>query len=55
MCGIGALTFVDYENPTEAAKALIAKARPMNAAAGTEPKIRYIAKNMDVEAFEPKV
>lgn len=55
VCGIGALTFVDYENPTEAAKALIAKARPMNAAAGTEPKIRYIAKNMDVEAFEPKV
>lgn len=55
MCGIGALTFVDYENPTEAAKALIAKARPMNASAGTEPKIRYIAKHMDVETFEPKV
>lgn len=54
-CGIGALVFVDYDNPTKETKPLIDAARPMNAKAGTHPKVRYIAKHLDVEAFEPKV
>ena len=38
-CSTGALTFVDYDNPSPEAKALLAKARPMNEAAGTHPKV----------------
>lgn len=54
-CGIGAMTLVDYENPTPEMKKLIDRAKPMNAAAGTEPKIRYIASHMDVERYPLKV
>lgn len=48
-CGIHAMTFVDYDNPTKDTEPLIKAAKAMNAAAGTNPKIRYIAKHMDVE------
>ena len=37
-CATGALTFVDYDNPSPEAKALLAQARPMNEAAGTHPR-----------------
>lgn len=37
-CGIGAMTWVDFDAPTPEAEKLIAAAKPMNAAAGTEPK-----------------
>ena len=53
-CGIGAPTLVDYDNPTEDQKKLIAKAKMMNAKAGTNPKVRYIASHMDVEKYPMK-
>ena len=43
-CGIHAMTLVDYDNPTPETAKLIEAARPMNEAAGTHPKIRYIAR-----------
>ena len=45
-CGIHAMTLVDYDNPTPEMQKLIDAARPLNEAAGTKPKIRYIAKHM---------
>ncbi len=54
-CGIGAITFVDYENSTKETEPLIARARAMNPAAGTEPKIRYIASHMDVESCRERL
>ena len=46
-CATGALTFVDYDNPSPEAKALLAKARPMNEAAGTHPKVVYVSSHTD--------
>ncbi len=54
-CGIHAMTWVDYDNPTEATKPLIAAAKAMNQAAGTEPKIRYIGRHMNVEKEKPRI
>ena len=45
-CGIHAMTLVDYDNPTPEMQKLIDAASPLNEAAGTKPKIRYIAKHM---------
>ena len=46
-CATGALTFVDYDNPSPEAKALLARARPMNEAAGTHPKVVYVSSHTD--------
>lgn len=54
-CGIGAMTFVDYDHPTKKTAPLIEKARAMNEAALTHPKIRYIGKHLDVVKMEPRV
>ncbi|MDO5530597.1 4Fe-4S dicluster domain-containing protein [Sutterella sp.] len=54
-CGIGAMVWVDYENPTKDTEKLIAAAKMMNKAAGTEPKVRYIARHMDVEKYPLKL
>ena len=54
-CGIHAMTFVDYDNPTPETAKLIEAARPLNEAAGTKPKIRYIAKHMDAVGMTVKL
>ena len=54
-CGIHAITLVDYDKPTEKTKPLIEKAVAMNEAAGTQPKVRYIAKHMDCKTFKMKL
>lgn len=54
-CGIHAITLVDYDKPTEKTKSLIEKAVAMNEAAGTQPKVRYIAKHMDCKTFKMKL
>lgn len=54
-CGIGAMTWVDFDAPTPEAEKLIAAAKPMNAAAGTEPKIRYVGRHLDAAAMSPRV
>lgn len=54
-CGLHAMTLVDYDNPTKETAPLIEKAKVLNKAAGTEPKIRYIASNMNVEAMTVKL
>lgn len=54
-CGIHAMTLVDYDNPTPETAKLIEAARPLNEAAGTKPKIRYIAKHMDVAKMAVKL
>jgi len=41
------LQLVDYDNPTDAQKALIAKAQIINKDAGTSPKIRFISSITD--------
>lgn len=45
-CGIHAMTLVDYDNPTPEMQKLIDASCALNEAAGTKPKIRYIAKHM---------
>ena len=54
-CGIGAMTWVDFDAPAPEAEKLIAAAKPMNAAAGTEPKIRYVGRHLDAAAMSPRV
>ena len=54
-CGIHAMTLVDYDNPTPETAKLIEAARPMNEAAGTHPKIRYIARHMDAAKMAVKL
>ena len=46
-CATGALTFVDYDNPSPEAKALLAQGHPMNEAAGTHPKVVYVSSHTD--------
>ena len=46
-CSTGALTFVDYDNPSPEAKALLAQGHPMNEAAGTHPKVVYVSSHTD--------
>ena len=54
-CGIGALVFVDWEKPEGEAKELAAKAKALNAKAGTEPKIRYVSSVLNVEGMTTKL
>ena len=54
-CGIHAMTLVDYDNPTPEQKKLIDAAKPLNEAAGTHPKVRYIAKHMDAPKMTRKL
>lgn len=49
------MTWVDFDAPTPEAEKLIAAAKPMNAAAGTEPKIRYVGRHLDAAAMSPRV
>ncbi len=49
------MTLVDYDNPTPETAKLIEAARPMNEAAGTHPKIRYIARHMDAAKMAVKL
>jgi len=48
------LQLVDYDNPTDAQKALIAKAQIINKDAGTSPKIRFISSITDFGAMKVK-
>ena len=54
-CATGALTFVDYDNPSPEAKALLARARPMNEAAGTHPKVVYVSSHTDFAKTQKRV
>lgn len=54
-CGIGAMVWVDYDNPTPETAKLIEAAKALNAKAGTQPKVRYIARNMEVEGMTTRV
>ena len=54
-CGIHAMTLVEYVNPPPETAKLIEAARPMNEAAGTHPKIRYIARHMDAAKMAVKL
>ena len=47
------MTWVDFDAPAPEAEKLIAAAKPMNAAAGTEPKIRYVGRHLDAAAMSP--
>ncbi len=49
------MTWVDFDAPAPEAEKLIAAAKPMNAAAGTEPKIRYVGRHLDAAAMSPRV
>ena len=55
VCSTKALQLVDYDNPTPETAKLIEAARPMNEAAGTHPKIRYIARHMDAAKMAVKL
>jgi len=54
VCPTQTLVFVDYDQPSAAAKALIAKARPMNEQAGTRPRVRYVSSHFDFAKHTPK-
>lgn len=54
-CGIGALVFVDYENPTPETKPLIEQAVALNRATGTKPKVRFIGKHVDFAKMQEKL
>ena len=54
VCSTKALQLVDYDNPTDAQKALIAKAQIINKDAGTSPKIRFISSITDFGAMKVK-
>lgn len=54
-CAVGALTFVDYDNLKDDQKAMVAKAVALNAAAGTKPKVRYIASHCDIASMKEKM
>ena len=54
-CGIGALLFVDWDKLEGEAKELAPRAKAMNAAAGTNPKIRYVSSVLDIEKMKEKV
>ena len=54
VCSTKALQLVDYDNPTAAQKALIAKAQIINKDAGTSPKIRFISSITDFGAMKVK-
>lgn len=54
VCSTGALQLVDYDAPTETQKKLIERAVPINAAAKTNPKVRYISKNTDFASLKVK-
>lgn len=52
---VKALTFVDYDNLTPEQKALVDKSVALNEAAGTKPKVRYIASHMDIAGRQEKM
>ncbi len=54
-CAVKALTFVDYDNLTPEQKALVDKSVALNEAAGTKPKVRYIASYMDIAGRQEKM
>lgn len=54
-CAVKALTFVDYDNLTPEQKALVDKSVALNEAAGTKPKVRYIASHMDIAGRQEKM
>ena len=54
VCSTKALQLVDYDDPTDAQKALIAKAQIINKDAGTSPKIRFISSITDFGAMKVK-
>lgn len=54
-CAVKALTFVDYDNLTPKQKALVDKSVALNEAAGTKPKVRYIASHMDIAGRQEKM
>ncbi|MBS4769116.1 MAG: 4Fe-4S dicluster domain-containing protein [Burkholderiales bacterium] len=43
VCSTHALQLVDYDKPTDAQKALIARAQMINQGAGTSPKVRFVS------------
>ena len=53
-CSTKALQLVDYDKPTEAQKALIAKAQMINEKAGTKPKVRFISSTTDFKSMSVK-
>lgn len=50
VCPTRTLVFVDYDNPSADAKALLARATPMTAAKGTKPRVRYASSHFDFAA-----
>ncbi len=55
VCPTKALVFVDYDNLTDEQKPLVDKSVALNAKAGTNPKVRYVASHADMAALTTKM
>ncbi len=53
-CPAGAIVYVDYDNPTPEAIKLIKRAQPINEAAGTHPKVRFVSSHTDFRVLDIK-
>lgn len=53
-CPAGAIVYVDYDNPTPEAAELIKRAQPINEAAGTHPKVRFVSSHTNFRGLDIK-